>query len=196
MRKYLALLAVLSVLALAACGKTENNTEKPVTNEENKTEFEENSIETDGSEKGLKLQVLKGDEEAGMTIENNLLYNELDKVIQQNPEIGADNDFSVYVVDTYHDDDGNSKLVILGINRLPVAIKNFEFTYTLGNKDKEYVWERQPVEMKEETAGILQPDSALPIVLSITEEQVAILNSLEEGQTVMSIDGFIYEEVK
>ena len=99
-------------------------------------------------------------------------------------------------MDTYHDDEGNSKLVLLGINRLPVAIKNFVFTYTLGNKDNEYVWERQPVEMKEEDTGILQPNSALPIVLPLTEEQVALLKSLEEDNKVMTIDGLIYEEVK
>ena len=57
----------------------------------------------------------------GVTVENNLLYSELNKVIQQNQDIGAENDFSVYVADTYHDDDGNSKLVLFGINRLPVA---------------------------------------------------------------------------
>lgn len=50
--------------------------------------------------------------------------------------------------------------------------------------------------MKEETAGILQPNSALPIVLPITEEQVETLRNLEAGNTVMSIDGFVYDEVK
>lgn len=196
MRKYLVLVAALSILALAACGKTEINTEKSVDNVEDKTENESNRKEADESEQGLKLQVLKGDEEQGVTVENNLLYNELDKVIKQNPNIGVENDFSVYVVDTFHDDEGNSKLVLFGINRLPIAIKNFTFTYTLGNKDNEYVWERQPIEMKEESAGVLQPNSALPIVLSITEEQVALLLSLEEDNQVMSIDGFVYEEVE
>ena len=196
MRRYLMLVLILSIFALAACGKTENNTEKPVDNEENKTEIDSNSDETDGKTDGLKLQVLKGDIEEGVTVENNLLYSELNKVIQQNQDIGAENDFSVYVADTYHDDEGNSKLVLFGINRLPVAIKNIAFTYTLGNKDNEYVWERQPVEMNEEQAGVLQPNSVIPVVLAITEDQVALLKSLEEDNTVMTIDGFIYEEVK
>ena len=115
-----------------------------------KQRLSRNNDETDGKTDGLKLQVLKGDIEEGVTVENNLLYSELNKVIQQNQDIGAENDFSVYVVDTYHDDEGNSKLVLFGINRLPVAIKNIAFTYTLGNKDNEYVWERQPIEMNEE----------------------------------------------
>lgn len=196
MRRYLILVMILSIFALAACGKTENKTKTPVDNGENKTEIESNSDETDGKTDGLKLQVLKGDLEEGVTVENNLLYSELNKVIQQNQDIGAENDFSVYVADTYHDDEGNSKLVLFGINRLPVAIKNIAFTYTLGNKDNEYVWKRQPVEMNEEQAGVLQPNSVIPVVLSITEEQVALLKSLDEDNTVMTIDGFIYEEVK
>ena len=192
MRRYLMLLMMLSVFTLVACG----NTEKPEENEGNKTEVEENSNETGESERGLKLQVLKGDKEAGVTVESNQFYSELEKVIQQNPKIGVENDFSVYVVDTYNDDEENSKLVLLGINRLPVAIKDFTFSYTLGSNDNEYVWERQPVEMKEETTGILQPNSVLPIVLPITEEQVELLRSLEEGNTVMAIDDFKFEEVK
>ena len=192
MRRYLMLLMILSVFTLVACG----NTEKPEENEGNKKAVEENSNETDGSERGLKLQVLKGDKEAGVTVESNQFYSELEKVIQQNPKIGVENDFSVYVVDTYNDDEENSKLVLLGINRLPVAIKDFTFSYTLGSNDNEYVWERQPVEMKEETTGILQPNSVLPIVLPITEEQVELLRSLEEGNTVMAIDDFKFEEVK
>lgn len=111
MRKYLALLTILSILALAACGKTDNPTEKPVVDNAG---VEENSNKTNGGEQSLKLQVLKGDKEAGVTLENSPLYNELEKVIQENPDIGADNDFSVYVVDTYGDDEGNSKLVLLG----------------------------------------------------------------------------------
>ncbi|QUW22974.1 hypothetical protein JSQ81_05205 [Sporosarcina sp. Marseille-Q4063] len=196
MRKYLVLLMILSILALAACGKLEINTGKPVVNEENKTENEPNNDETVGNEQGLKLQVLQGDEEIGVTVENNQFYSELDKVIQQYPNMGAKNDFTVYIVNAYRDDSGNPKLVLLGINRLPVAIKNIEFIYTLGNKNNEYVWERQPIEMTEEKAGVLQPNSALPIVLSITEEQLELLKSLEEDNKVMTIDGFTYEEVK
>ncbi|QUW22975.1 hypothetical protein JSQ81_05210 [Sporosarcina sp. Marseille-Q4063] len=196
MRKYLVLLTILSILALAACGKTEKSTEKPVDNGENNSEFETTGNKTAGSEQGLKLQVIKGDAEVGVTVENNELYSELDKIIQENPDMGAAGDFSLYVVDTLHDEEGNSKLVILGINRLPVAIKNFEFNYTLGNKDEEFVWEKQPVEMKEEIAGILQPNSALPIVLPLTDEQKMLVKSLKEGNIVMSIEDFKYEEVK
>lgn len=135
-------------------------------------------------------------EEVGVTVENNLLSSEIEKVIQQNSNIGGENDFSVYVVDTYSNEAGDSKFILLAINRLPVAIKNIEFTYTLGNNDNEYAWERQPIEMKEETAGILQPNRAIPILLSITEEQVEVLRSLEKGNILMTIDDFIYEEVQ
>ena len=194
MRKYLVLATILFVLALSACVKVEINAGE--TTDDTVGSKSEVKSKGNSKEQGLKLQVLKGDKDAGVTVESNQLYSELEKVIQQNPSIGAKNDFSVYVVDTYSDDEENSKLVLLGINRLPVAIKDFTFSYTLGSNDNEYVWERQPVEMKEETAGILQPNSVLPIVLPITEEQVELLRSLEEGNTVMAIDDFKFEEVK
>lgn len=196
MRKHLILLIILFTLVLSACGKTENNDKKPVDDEVNKTGEETNSSETEGSEQGLKLQVLKGDAETGVTIEENGLYSELDKIIKENPDIGVADDFSLYVVNTIHDDEGNSRLVLLGINRLPVAIKNFTFNYTLGNKDNEYVWENQPVKMTEEEAGILESNSTFPIVLDLNEEQVELLKRLDNDNQVMAIDDFKFEEVK
>lgn len=192
MRKYLVFVTILCVLALSACGKEDKQAEKPV---EDTTNNVEETNGTDGSEEGLKLQVLKGDEEAGVTLEDGL-YGELNKIVQENPTIGIADDFSLYVVNTIHDDQGNSRLVLLGINRLPVAIKNFTFDYTLGNKDNEYVWEKQGVKMNEAEAGILEPNSALPIVLDITEEQLELLKSLTEENQVMAIENFKFEEVK
>lgn len=195
LKKYLILIVIMLMIITAGCGNVKNSAEIIDDEQETESVDETKTGETEDT-KNLKLQILKGDEGEGVTIESNSLYSELDKVIQQNQNIGAANDFSVYVVDTYSDDEGNSKLVLLGINRLPVAIKNFTFTYTLGSKDHEYVWEKQPVEMKEETAGVLQPNSAIPIVLTITDDQVETLRSLETGNTVMSIDDFTYEEVE
>ena len=195
MKKYLVLFTILFVLVLSACGKTDNNDEKP--NEADKTEADStNSSETDGSEQGLKLQVLKGDEEAGATIENHSLYQELDNIIKENPSIGEVDDFSVYVVNTIHDDQGNSKLVLLGVNRLPASIKNIEFNYTLGNKDNEFVWEKQQVKLNEKEAGILEVNSAVPIVLPITEAQEALLKTLDQENQVMLVEDFTFEEVK
>ncbi|MBO1910062.1 hypothetical protein [Sporosarcina sp. 6E9] len=201
MRKYLVLLTILSILALAACGKTEGNAGTAVDGQTNQTEdtskgHEKAGSETDGSEAGLKLQVLKGDAEAGATLDNNELYTELNKIIQKNPDIGLENDFSLYVVNTIHDDQGNSKLVLFGINKLPVAIKNFAFDYTLGNKDNEFVWEKQRVTMAEEETGVLQPNSAVPVVLSLTHEQEELVKTLDENNQVMAIENFTFEEVE
>ena len=189
MRKYMILVTILFVLVLSACGKVENNDDKPIGNGDE-------SKSTEGSEQELKLQVLKADAEAGATIDNNELYKGLDKIVNENPSIGEKDDFSIYIVNTIHDDEGNSKLVLFGINRLPVPIKNFEFNYTLGNKDQEYVWEKQNVTMNEEKAGILEPNSVVPIVLPLTAEQEALLKSLDEDNQVMLIEDFTFEEVK
>lgn len=190
MRKYLSIVTLLIVLMLAGCGKANETTQKSVADEITKT--------TDRAtvEDGLKLQVLNGDAGAGVTIDNNELYRELNKIIEENPSIGIADDFSLYVVNTIHYDQGNSRLVLLGINRLPVAIKNFAFEYTLGNKNNEYVWEKQRVQMNEEVAGVLEPNSVLPIVLDLSEEQEKLLKSLDNDNQIMAIDNFTFEKVK
>lgn len=182
------------VLGLAAC--SDNSTEKgDDENVNDSTETNATGTEDATNEKDqLTLQVLKADEEAGATIENHTIYNELNKLVQENQDIGEEDNFSLYRVDTIHGQEGEVKLVFLGINRLPIPIKNISFDFTLGNKQGDYVWEEQEVTMSEENAGILQTNGTFPIILPLTAEQEELLKSLNKENQVMEIENFKYEE--
>ena len=123
-----------NVLDKQESGKTERQevNENEITldndNKENgeiKAEYEIEP-EADNEVVDLKLQLQKADEEAGVTIENNLIYSSLAEAIGADPKMGVENDFSLYPFDIAYFDDGSMSLVFLAINQL---VKN-----NLGNK--------------------------------------------------------------
>ena len=92
-------------------------------------------------------------------------------MITENPDIGLENDFSIYIVDIVDSGTEDAALLFLGINRLDESIKGITFDYTLGLDDGSFVWEGAEVTLSEEDAGIIQPNHAVPFSLGITPEQ-------------------------
>ena len=110
---------------------------------------------SDGAEGGLKketkdpqpltLQVLKMDEEAGITLDNNDVYKEISEIVSENPDLGIVNDFSIQILDVVENVDGTyDTLAFLAINRLDEPLKNINFEYTLGNDEDDicFRWHR------------------------------------------------------
>lgn len=178
------------MLILVGCS---NETEEQEVPKNNNSNVPKDEIE-DEDKGNLTLQVSKADEEAGLSIDNHNIYKELNQIVEQNPKVGAANDFSLFIVDTMRDETDNTKLLFLGINRLPEAIKNVSFEYTLGNEDDEFVWENEEVTLTEEQTGVLQVDSAIPIALPLTDEQETLLKTIDEENQMVEISNFKYEK--
>lgn len=197
MKKIGFLLLTLLLIVSAACGKTdetnENETEgtaEPVGEQQENNELEE----ADEDEGTLTLQLLRLDEENGVTIEGHNIYSELDQIVKDNPDMGRDNDFSVFVVNSIYDQDENPQILCLVINRLSYPIKNLAFDYTLGTQDGEYVFDELHVTMDEETAGVLQPNSTFPLVLPITPEQDEVLQTINEDNQLVKVENFEFDK--
>lgn len=197
MKKIGFLLLTLLLIVSAACGKTdetnENATEEtaePVGEQQENNELEE----ADEDEGTLTLQLLRLDEENGETIEGHNIYSELDQIVKDNPDMGGDNDFSVFVVNSIYDQDENPQILCLAINRLSYPIKNLAFDYTLGTQDGEYVFDELHVTMDEETAGVLQPNSTFPLVLPITPEQDEVLQTINEDDQLVKVENFEFDK--
>lgn len=197
MKKIGFLLLTLLLIVSAACGKTdetnENETEgtaEPVGEQQENNELEE----ADEDEGTLTLQLLRLDEENGVTIEGHNIYSELDQIVKDNPDMGEDNDFSVFVVNSIYDQDENPQILCLAINRLPYPIKNLAFDYTLGTQDGEYVFDELHVTMDEETAGVLQPNSTFPLVLPITPVQDEVLQTINEDNQLVKVENFEFDK--
>lgn len=192
-------------MILVGCsGESEEESPKEDTKNnsgEDTTETVEQDTETDGSEgesdmSNLTLQVLKSDEANGLTLENNDLYKELTRVINENPTIGTPNDFSMQTVNSVNKGQENAAYIFLAINRTDVAMKNVAFNFTMGNKDGEMIWENEKIGLSEDTAGVLQPNSAVPVIIPLTAEQETRIGDLTSDNTVLELSNFQYEEAE
>jgi len=197
MKKIGFLLLTLLLIVSVACGKTDEinenareETAEPVGEQQENNEIEE----ADEDEGTLTLQLLRLDEENGETIEGHNIYSELDQIVKDNPDMGRDNDFSVFVVNSIYDQDENPQILCLVINRLSYPIKNLAFDYTLGTQDGEYVFDELHVTMDEETAGVLQPNSTFPLVLPITPEQDEVLQTINEDNQLVKVENFEFDK--
>lgn len=176
---------LLVVLLLAGCASKDNNREKGAEEKVDKTVEQET----------LSLQLLKADEEAGVTIENSEVYKELNRMITENADMGLANDFSINIIDIVDSGTENASLLFLAINRLDEPMKNIKFDYTLGHDNGAFVWEGVEVDLSEQETGIIQSNHAVPFTLSITPEQEAIIDTLEQDNQVVKMDNFKFESV-
>ncbi|KYG26013.1 hypothetical protein [Alkalihalobacillus trypoxylicola] len=166
--------------------ETNNGTEEDTNNEADNT--------TDNGKEPIELKLSQADEEAGVTTENNELFQELNDFVEQNPDAGTENDFSMTSMTMIQDPEGNQQMIFLGFNRLGESIKNVSFSYSLGNTEGDMVWDNFEVLLDEEMIGAIPNNTAIPVALPITsQEQIDLLNTLSQENVVMQFDNFNYE---
>jgi len=169
---------LFAVLLLVGCSTT--NSEQP------KAEDEE--------QQALSMQVLKADEENGVTLEEEM-YQELSGLVEANPDIGVADDFSLHAIDLVETSAGESVMLFLGINRLEKGIKNITLEYTLGVETEgtvKYILNREKVDLSESFAGVIQPNHAIPF----TQEGSELLQLMTEENKTMKIENAEFILVK
>ncbi|GAF65087.1 hypothetical protein BTS2_1985 [Bacillus sp. TS-2] len=175
----------------------DTNNETEDTNNENEDTNDENTGNADNGKEPIELKLSQADEEAGVTTENNELFQELNDFVEQNPDAGTENDFSMTSMTMIQDAEGNQQMMFLGFNRLGESIKNVSFSYSLGNTDGDMVWENFEVILDEEMIGTIPNNTAIPITLPLTsQEQVDVLNTINQDNVLMQFDNFTYESAQ
>ncbi len=182
---------MIFTLMLAGCNAATSENDRKGDEREVKKE-DEQQVE----KKTISLQLLKADEEAGVTMKNSEVYKELNRMILENPDIGIENDFSIYIVDIVDSGSEAASLLFLGINRLDEPIKNISFTYTLGHENGNFVWKDIEVNLPEVDTGMIESHRAVPFSLGITAEQEALIDLLEQDNQVVEIKNFSFESAK
>ncbi|CAM3229644.1 hypothetical protein FITA111629_11245 [Filibacter tadaridae] len=141
-------------------------------------------------EPALSMQLLKADEENGVTLEEEM-YQQLAGLVEANPDIGVAEDFSVHAIDLVETATGEKVMLFLGINRLEKGIKDIKFDYTLGVETEgsvKYVFDRKEVELSESLAGVIQPNHAIPFTVPVTPEGQELLQLMTEENKVLKLE--------
>lgn len=185
-------MALVLTFILYGCGNDENiikggNEEKESNNQGNADNGVGGDNMTQEAE-NLTLQVIKVDEEAGITIQNSEFYQALLEVVESDPQMGDQGDISLYPYSVMEMDDGENSALFLVINRLGKPIKNFVFDFTFGSQDGEYIYEQMEVDLPEEFMGVLEDAGVIPILLDIDETDIDLFLSLEQEDIFMELD--------
>ena|SRR5690625_1686539 len=167
-------------------------TDEAAENEDEGTQATADEEETNANT-DLTLQLTKVDEESGSTLESGI-YSEINQLMEENPNMGTENDFSVFTVDVYNTEAGRS-LVLLGINRTPVELTNVSFDLNLGSNE-EFVLEDQPVNLSEEEMGVFSVNGVMPFIIDISDEQADALLNINAAEVLLTLDNFEYEEAE
>lgn len=194
MKKLSVFLLISLLLLLTACSETtgSSNKDKQIRNNE-----KESVLNNENEEKeDLTLQILKEDEEAGLTIENSEIYQIANDAIKENPKLGDENTFTMYLVDSLSNDAGEKVLLFLAINRFPESMKNITFDFTVGNENAGFVWNKLKVTLPEKNIGSIQKNGAVPIIIPISKEKFATLSELKKEGQEIKLENFKYEIVE
>ncbi|WP_338655077.1 hypothetical protein V6B14_03095 [Sporosarcina psychrophila] len=174
--------------AILLVGCNGDNDQKPQTGEEE-------NVKKEIEQQALSMQVLKVDEENGVTLEEEM-YQQLSGLVEVNPDIGVAEDFSIHAIDFVEKSAGESVMLFLGINRLEKGIKNITLEYTLGVEMEgtvKYVFNREKVDLSESFAGVIQPNHAIPFTLPVTPEGKELLQLMTKENKTMKIENAKFE---
>ncbi|NMD71581.1 hypothetical protein HHO41_14860 [Bacillus sp. DNRA2] len=193
MKKFSVLLFISLLLLLTSCSDTTGGNK----DEQSKNNEKESIMNNETEEKeDLTLQLQKGDEEAGLTIENSEIYQMANDAIKGNPKLGNENAFTMYLVDSLSNDAGEKVLLFLAINRSPESMKNVTFDFTVGNENAGFVWNKLKVTLPEKNIGTIQSNGAVPIIIPISKEKFTTLSELKKEDQEIKLENFKYEIVE
>lgn len=184
MKKLLGIL--FAAILLVGCNA--DNDQKPQTGEEE-------NVKKEIEQQALSMQVLKADEENGVTLEEEM-YQQLSGLVEANPDIGVAEDFSIHAIDFVEKSACESVMLFLGINRLEKGIKNITLEYTLGVETEDtikYVFKSEKVDLSESFAGVIQPNHAIPFTVPVTPEGKELLQLMTEENKTVKIENAKFE---
>ncbi|WP_147536191.1 hypothetical protein [Bacillus marasmi] len=194
MKKLTILLTISFLLLLTACSNSTGSTKDEQSNNSDEKKTEVNT-QTDAKE-DLKVQLIKEDEEAGVTIETSQIYQYLSGVVEENPKLGDADSFTMFLGNYLTHESGDKVLLFMAINRFPFSVKNLNFDLSVGNEEDGYAYEKLNVSLPETTIGVLQTNSTVPVIIPISNEKFDLLNKIQKDKIDIKIENFKYDKVE
>ncbi len=148
------------------------------------------------SKAAVILQVLKMDKDIGLTLTNNEFYEEMQTVVEADPLMGKENQFTLFPYSIVDNDEDTSAMLVLLINRLNKPIQSVSFDVTLGNNDGEYVCNKTNIDLPEAYLGVLETDGVVPVFLQVEKNAADVFYTLDPNDMLLELENFQAEFVK
>lgn len=147
---------------------------------------------TDESSEKLTLVPQADEVNKGLTVETDKTLALLEKYVENNPNMGYENDVTIiYTGETYGESPNLAGIFFL-VNRTDTAMEDIRFTYTFGQSDDELIFDQQSFTLTAENFGVLEPNTVMPMYLSVDPSKEVLLKEMNTIQVVEEIHKFDY----
>lgn len=144
------------------------------------------------SEKTLNFQTTKAMDDAGVTVENSDNLKILADIVNEYPQMGEDNNFTIQYSGKYGNTNGIKQVTFFAINKTNQKIKNISFYLTMQVGEK-YIFDSLFVELSEEIFGELLTYSAMPVSITIDSESYPLLEEINNDNLKLVITDISFE---
>ena len=213
------LILTLSVFSLLGCSMNSDeggneSTNKNVTETEVETSSEpveetggEDSIsETNRSSNESSIDPVdailfvpqKSDLESGFTVENDSALQQLEQLIlnEEVENIGVEDDVAIQFTGLYLEGENTTDAILIIVNKTEMTMTNMSFKMSLGTSSGEMVLEDHEIGLTEDVFGVLEPNTAMPLYVTIDQgKKELLLQLVRERQEIISLDDFQFQEI-
>ncbi|WP_148229390.1 lipoprotein [Carnobacterium sp. 17-4] len=131
----------------------------------------------------------------GLTLESDSVLQEIEMRMAESEDIGIENDVAIHFTGMYLGETGEMQAIFIIVNRMEVAMTNIEITISFSTVDGDVILDKAAFHLTEESFGVLEPDTAMPIYLNIPpENEEAFFSTSDINNLVYTIDEFDFEE--
>ena len=131
----------------------------------------------------------------GLTLESDSVLQEIEMRMAESEDIGIENDVAIHFTGMYLGEAGEMQAIFIIVNRMDVAMTNIDITISFSTVDGDVILDKAPFYLTEESFGVLEPETAMPIYLNIPpENEDAFFSTSDINNLVYTIDEFDFEE--
>lgn len=131
----------------------------------------------------------------GLTLESDSVLQEIEMRMAESEDIGIENDVAIHFTGMYLGEAGEMQAIFIIVNRMDVAMTNIDITISFSTIDGDVILDKAPFYLTEESFGVLEPETAMPIYLNIPpENEDAFFSTSDINNLVYTIDEFDFEE--
>lgn len=184
-----------SVESSESSAEESSESSSAASSESSSSESESTNGEVATSEFPLVPQ--KSEIDAGYTLENDALLQEIQVRMSQTEELGIEDDVAIHFTGLFLGDQGqdNVEAVFIIVNRTDMAMTNIDMTVSMSTVDGDVILDGAPFQLTEDDFGILEPDTTMPAYFKIPmDSQEAFFSVSDLENVTYSIDSFDFEE--
>lgn len=135
--------------------------------------------------------------EQGYTVDSDPLLQSIQDRIEKSDSLGIENDVAIHFTGLYLGEKGKSNVqaAFIIVNRTNVAMTDIDLNVSMATKDGQEILNQAKYHLSEDDFGVLEPNTIMPIYLSVPAENEETFFSIEDMESVTySIDHFDYKE--